>query len=152
MKTIKKHPSSADEIQKLRKNAHRRSTTGRNCRKTLIVGRRQAEIAEKRSSSVDETRKTIKTTHRRSTKYRNHQKTSIVGRRNAGLTENHSSSVDESGKMAKIICHPWMKMQKNIENRPSSIWLKVRKCRKTAFRHGGRVKNSKNIISAAAEK
>ena len=30
--------------------------------------------------------------------------------------------------------------------------MKVRKWRKTAFRHGGRVKNNKNIISAAAEK
>ena len=60
----------------------------------------------------------------------------VVGRRNAGFAENHSSSVDENEKEAKNARYPWMK---------------ARKRRKSAFRYGGRVENSENSISAAAE-
>ena len=41
--------SSADEMQKMQKNACRRSTKRRNREKVPVVGRRNAENAEKQS-------------------------------------------------------------------------------------------------------
>ena len=86
-KNAEKRSSSADETQKSRENAHRRSTKCRKCRKMLIVGRRNAEIAEKCLSSVDETRKTLKNARRRSTKREKRRKMPVVGRRNAENAE-----------------------------------------------------------------
>ena len=77
-----------------------------------VVGRRNAENAEKRSSSVDETLKTPKNTRRRSTKCRNRRKTLVVGRRNAEIAEKCPSSVDETLKTPKNARHPWMKPKK----------------------------------------
>ena len=57
-KNAEKRSSSADETQKTRENAHRRSTKREKREKVLVVGRRNAENAEKCSSSVDETQKT----------------------------------------------------------------------------------------------
>ena len=68
-KNAEKRSSSADEMRKTLKNAHRWSTKCRNREKTLIVGRRNTEIAKKRSSSGDEMQKTPKDARRRPTKY-----------------------------------------------------------------------------------
>ena len=87
-----------------------------------VVGRRNAENAEKRSSSVDETLKTPKNTRRRSTKCRNRRKMPVVGRRNAENAEKRSSSVDETKKMVKISFPPRLKLKKR---------------QKSTFRHGG---------------
>ena len=65
------------------------------------------------------------------------EKTVQIRGRLSIFTKNHSSSVDENGKTLKIVRHPR---------------LKARKRWKLAFRRGGRVKNSKNFISAMAEK
>ena len=67
-KNAEKRSSSADETQKSRENAHRRSTKREKREKVLVVGRRNAEIAKKRSLSADEMRKTLKNARRRSTK------------------------------------------------------------------------------------
>jgi len=48
-KNAEKRSSSADEMRKTLKNAHRWSTKCRNREKTLVVGRRNAENAEKQS-------------------------------------------------------------------------------------------------------
>ena len=81
-------------------------------RKTPVVGRRNAENAEKRPSSVDEMQKTLKNVCRRSTKCENRRKMLVVGRRNTGIAENHSSSMDENEKEAKNALYPWMKVEK----------------------------------------
>ena len=127
--------STPRKTRKRRKNARRRSTKCRKRRKTLVVGRRNAENAEKHSSSVDETLKTPKNTRRRSTKREkrrktlvvgrrnteNAEKTPVVGRRNAENAEKCSSSVDEIEKMVKISFPPRLKLKKR---------------RKTTFDHG----------------
>ena len=104
--------SSVDETRKTAQNARRRSTKCENREKTPVVGRRNAENAEKCLSSIDEMRKTAQNAHRRPTKCRKRRKTPVVGRRNAGFAENHSSSVDENEKEAKNAFHPWMKVRK----------------------------------------
>ena len=78
----------------------------------------------------------MKNARRRPTKCENRRKMPVVGRRNAGFAENHSSSVDESEKETKDAFHPRLKLKKR---------------QKSTFRHGGRVENSKNCISAMAE-
>ena len=82
-------------------NARRRLTKRRNREKTLIVGRRNAENAEKCSSSADETRKTRKSACRRSTKRKKREKVPVVGRRNAENAEKCPSSADEMQKTPK---------------------------------------------------
>ena len=62
----------------------------RERQKMLIVGRRNAEIAEKCSSSVDETQKTLKNARRRPTKRWKREKVPVVGRRNAENAEKQS--------------------------------------------------------------
>ena len=137
-------------MRKSRKNARRRPTKCRNRWKMLVVGRRNAENAEKCPSSADETQKSQKNARRRPTKCRICRKSFVIRgwKRKRGKkmpvirgwkwknTENHSSSVDESEKEAKNARHPWMKVEKR--------W-------KPTFRHGGWVENSENSISAAAE-
>ena len=74
-KNAEKRSSSADEMQKSRENAHRRSTKREKREKVLVVGRRNAEIVEKRSSSADETQKSLKNARRRLTKRKKRRKT-----------------------------------------------------------------------------
>jgi len=64
-------------MQKPLKNARRRPTKCRNREKTLIVGQRNAENAEKRSSSGDEMLKTTKNARRRATKHKKTRKTTF---------------------------------------------------------------------------
>ena len=104
-KNAEKRPSSADETQKARKNAHRRSTKCKKREKVLIVGRRNAENAEKCSSSVDEMQKmlknslsypfdeqkTLKTAFRRGTINKKRQKQSFVGVRRTENAKNRVS-------------------------------------------------------------
>ena len=71
-------PSSADETRKTAENTRRRPTKYRKCRKTLIVDRRNAEIAEKCSLSVDETQKSQKNARCRSTKCRICRKSFVI--------------------------------------------------------------------------
>ena len=78
-----------------------------------VVGRRNAEKAEKGPSSADETQKTLENARRRPTKCENRWKMSVVGRRNAEYAGKRSSSVDETQDLPKIIRHPWMKVRKH---------------------------------------
>ena len=82
----------------MQKIARRRLTKREKREKVLVVGRRNAENAEKCPSSVDETRKTLKNARRRPTKCRKREKVLVVGRRNAENAEKCSSSVDETQK------------------------------------------------------
>ncbi|MGP1452602.1 MAG: hypothetical protein ACTTJ9_04060 [Segatella oris] len=59
-KNAENSPSAADETQKSRKNARRRSTKRKKHEKTPVVGRRNAKNAKKRPSAVDEMQKTAK--------------------------------------------------------------------------------------------
>ena len=74
----------------MQKNARRRPTKRKKREKVLIVGRRNAENAEKCSSSVDEMQKTQKNARRRSTKRKKREKVPVVGRRNAENAEKQS--------------------------------------------------------------
>ena len=78
-KNAEKRPSSADETQKARKNAHRRSTKCKKREKVPVVGRRNAKNAKKCSSSVDEMQKTRKSACRRPTKREKREKVPVVG-------------------------------------------------------------------------
>ena len=138
------------ENQKSQENTRRRPTKCRKRWKMSVVGRRNAKNAEKCSSSADETQKTLKNVCRRPTKREKRWKMSVVGRRNAKNAEKRPPSVDETQGLPKIIHHPWMKMKKRQKN-ARHPWMKVRKRWKSTFRHGGRVENSKNCISATAD-
>ena len=109
---FKKRLSNSLDSQKTLKNARRRSTKCENREKTLVVGRRNAEIAEKCPSSVDEMQKSLENARRRPTKCRKRKKQPVVGRRNAEIAEKCSSSADEMQDLPRIIRHPWMKTKK----------------------------------------
>ena len=63
-KNAENSPSAADETQKSRKNAHRRSTKREKHEKTPVVGRRNAKNGENRFSAVAESLKMGKTAFR----------------------------------------------------------------------------------------
>ena len=87
-KNAEKRPSSADETQKARKNAHRRSTKCKKREKVLVVGRRNAKNAEKCPSLVDETRKIA---FRRGATDRKREKSRFVGVRRTENAKNRVS-------------------------------------------------------------
>ena len=66
-------------MRKTLKNAYRWSTKRKKREKTLVVGRRNVEIAKKCSLSVDEMRKTRKSARRRPTKREKRKKVLVVG-------------------------------------------------------------------------
>ena len=142
--------SEGSEMQKTPKNVFPTPRRAKKCRKTLVVGRRNAKNARKRSSSADETQKSRENAHRRSTKREKYWKMLVVGRRNAENAEKCPSSADE--------------MQKTPKN-SFSYPYDEQKTRKTSFRRGTinkkrqkqpfvgvrRAKNAENRLSAMAE-
>ena len=109
-KNAEKRSSSADETQKSRENAHRRSTKREKREKVLVVGRRNAENVRKCPSSADEMQKTPKnslsypydeqktrkTAFRRGTINKKRQKQPFVGVRRTKNGENRlSAAADE---------------------------------------------------------
>ena len=145
-----KQLSEASDEWKIEKNVFPTPRRAKKMQKTLVVGWRNAEIARKRSSSVDETRKMQKNARRRLTKRRNREKTLIVDRRNAKNVRKCPSSADEMQKAPKnSLSYPYDE-QKTLKTafRRGTI---NKKRRKSAFRYGGWVENSKNSVSATAE-
>jgi len=83
----KKWLSEGSDEWKTGENGFPRPRRAKECRKTLVVGRRNAKNAKKRLSSADEMRKTLKNARRRSTKRKKREKGPVVGRRNAENAE-----------------------------------------------------------------
>ena len=130
---LKKWSSETSDEQKIGKNGFPRPRMSgkrekmcfqplgraKKCRKTLVVGWRNAKNAKKCLSSVDETQKLRENARCRSTKREKRWKMLVVGRRNAKNAEKCSSSADETQKT-------W----ESARRRPT----KCRKRRKTVFR------------------
>ena len=150
-KNAENSPSAVNETRKSRKNAHRRSTKRRNHEKTLVVGRRNAEIAKKYSSAVDETRKSQKNARRRSTKRKKRRK-SIFGRgRRVKNDENSISATAETEKTLKITFPtPWK--QKKIPQNSFNALRETQKYLKTALTPYGKRKNSLKMALTPYEK
>ena len=134
----------------MQKNARCRSTKREKREKVLVVGRRNAEIVEKRSSSADETQKSRENAHRRSTKRKKREKVPVVGRRNAENAEKCSSSDDETQKTPKnSLSYPYDE-QKTLKTafRRGTI---NKKRQKQPFVEVRRTENAENRFSAAAD-
>ena len=146
MENEKKWLSETSEMQKTPKNVFPTPRRAKKCRKTPVVGRRNAESAKKRSSSVDEMQKTRESARRRPTKRKKREKVLIVGRRNAENAEKCSSSVDEMQKMLKnSLSYPFDE-QKTLKTafRRGTI---NKKRQKQSFVGVRRTENAKNRVS-----
>ena len=121
-------------MRKTIKTVRCRPTKRRNCKKILVVGRRNAKNGESSPLSVDETQNLLKNTRRRSTKCRICQKALVIRGWKRKRGKKRLSSVDESEKTAKSIHHPRMKVKiyqktliirgwnaENAKNCPSSM-------------------------------
>ena len=146
MENGRKWLSEASEMQKTPKNVFPTPWRAKKCRKTLVVGRRNAENAEKCSSSADEMRKTLKNARCRSTKCRKCRKMLVVGRRNAENAEKCPSSADEMQKTPKnSLSYPYDE-QKTLKTafRRGTI---NKKRQKPPFVGVRRAENAKNRVS-----
>ena len=105
----------------------------RNRWKMPVVGRRNAENAEKRSSSADEMQKSRKNAHRRATKCWKRRKMPVVGRRNTKNAKNNLSYPYDEQKTRKTAFRRGT-INKKRQKQPFVPPTMSRKRRKTTFR------------------